>query len=95
MNDQDLDRIRGQALDRVARAERVFKRLVAAAFAVEVGFLVAYFVLMDFSDRLHWLILVAAGLVYLTVATSLLALGAYLHLAEQRLLRAIGISGAP
>jgi len=77
-------------LDRVAKAEKAFKLFIVLACFVEGGFLLTYFLLMDFSDRLHWLILVAAGLVYITLVTALGALGSYVNIAEQRILKAIG-----
>lgn len=89
MNQEDLGRVRRAVLDRIERSERKFKLAIAAACLIEGVFLLAYLHLMDFHNSLHWLILIAAGLVYCTVGAGLFALGAYINLSTQRVLRSI------
>ena len=92
MNDDDrLDKIREAALDRIDRSDRWFKGLIAAAGCCEVLGLVLLLVLMDFSNRTHVLILVAAMLVYLTIAFWTWALAAYANLNSPRILKAIDL----
>ena len=90
MNDEDsVDRIRRTALDQLDKKEKASWWLHVAAAVVEGTGLVLYLWLMDFSDRLHWLIFIAACLVYGTLALGLFALGAEVRASVQRILRAI------
>jgi len=91
MTDTQLDRIRQDALNQITRNERWFKWLVALAALVEAGGLITYLVVMDFGDRLHWLILIAAGLVYLTIAFWTWAMAAHATSRSWRLLKAIDL----
>jgi uncharacterized membrane protein YhiD involved in acid resistance len=92
MNDTDrLDHIRETTLDRIDRSDRWFKGLIVAAGCCEVLGLVLMLVLMDFGNRTHVLILVAAMLVYLTIAFWTWALAAYANLNSQRILKAIDL----
>ena len=76
MNDStDLDRIRGAALDRIDKARRWFRILIACTALVEGAFLIAFVLLADWNDRLHVLVFLAACLVYLTLGTAVITLG--------------------
>ncbi len=83
------DRARRAALDEVDRKERATWGFMIAAAIVEGLGLVLFLVLMDFSNRLHWLILIAACLVYGTVVLSMGALRADLQAGLQRIVRAV------
>jgi bacteriorhodopsin len=90
MNDStNLDRIRGAALDRVDKARRIFWILVVLTGLCEGGLLVTVVLLMDWSDPLHRLLLATAALIYLTLGTAIIALGAYVNWCTQRVLRAL------
>ncbi len=90
MSSEDrVDRIRRTALNEIDAEEKAARWLLYAAAAVEGAGLILYLVLMDFSDRLHWLIFIAAGLVYGTVLLGLFSLGAEMKASVQRILRAI------
>ena len=89
MNDIDLDRVRGRALDRIERARRRFWWLVLGAGLFEGLFLVLCFLVADLGDRLHQLILCTAFLIYGTLALCVLALGGYVALQAQRILKSI------
>ena len=88
-NEESVDRIRRSALNHIDKKERASWWLHVAAAVVEGTGLVLYLVLMDFSNRLHWLIFIAACLVYGTVMLGLFALGAEVKASVRRILRAI------
>jgi hypothetical protein len=87
----DLDRIRASALQLVESKERQYKTAFYAAVAVEGLFLALFVLLADFTDRIQLLIFLGAGLVYWTLALGLIALGAYVGLCTQRVLKAIDL----
>ena len=95
IDDGSVDRIRRTALDQIDKRDKASLRLQIAAAIVEGIGLILYLVLMDFSNRLHWLIFIAACLVYGTVMLGLFALGAEVKASVQRILRAIEEVGAP
>ena len=88
-NEDNVDRIRRKALNGIDAEDKAARRLLYAAATVESLGLIFYLVLMDFSDRLHWLIFIAACLVYGTVLLGLFSLGAEMKASVQRILRAI------
>ena len=83
------DRARLTALERIERAERKYKFGFVAVAAAEAVFLAAYLILMNFHDRLHWLILIAAVLTYGVVLVGVVNLGIYVNASTQAILRAI------
>jgi hypothetical protein len=89
MNEDNVDLIRRTTLDRIDASEKTSWWLLAAAATVEGLGLLLYLVLMDFSNRLHWLVFIAACLVYGTLALGMFALGAEMKVSVQRILRAI------
>lgn len=91
-SERDLDGVRLAALDEVDRAERAFKAVIWAAGLVEATLLGTFLLLMDFGQRLHWLILVGAGLVYITLSVGLLALGAKGRVNTLQILKAIELA---
>ncbi len=88
-SEPNLDHIRRTALNNIDTREKKATWILAAAATVEGVGLILYLVLMDFSDRLHWLILIAACLVYGTVTLALFSVGAEMKASVQRILRAI------
>ena len=86
-----MDDIRRETLSRVARSEKYYKIFVGCAALVEGGCLLGFLLLMDFDERLHWLLLVMAGLIYGTLAFGMCALGAYVRHGMLRILAAIEI----
>ncbi len=89
MTDNKVDRIRKEALDQADKRRKASTWLLAGAATVEGVGLVLYLVLMDFSNRLHWLILIAAALVYGTLALAMFSQGEEIKASFQRVLRAI------
>src|SRR5262245_17090396 len=85
----NLDRVRTAALERIEQAERKYKFGIVFVAAFEAIFGVAFLLLMDFHERLHWLILIAACLTYGIVIICVVNLGNYVNSATQSILRAI------
>jgi hypothetical protein len=85
----NLDDLRAAALRRIDAAERNFKLGVVAFAVLEALFGGAFLVLMDFHDRLHWLLLLAAVLTYSTVAAAVFTVGAYIRTSTQGIVNAI------
>jgi hypothetical protein len=84
-----LDQARAAALKRIEKAERAYKLGIVLVALFEGGFGLAFLLVMDFHDRLHWLILLAACLVYGIVLTSVINLGKYIDSATHTILSAI------
>src|SRR5262249_55581481 len=85
----NLDRVRTAALERIEQAEQKYKFGIVFVAAFECVFGVAFLLLMDFRERLHWLILIAACLTYGIVILCVVNLGTYLNSATQTILRAV------
>jgi hypothetical protein len=91
----DPDRARVAALERVKRGELYVRLAVIAAAVVEAAGLLGFLLLMDFGNRLHLLLLVMAFLIYGTLAMGIIALGAYVNLCSQRILKALLVGDEP
>lgn len=87
--DNRLDEIRQGVLARAEKREKRYRLWIVAAGVIEVACLLAFVLLADFHDRSHLLLLVAAFLVYGTLAMGMLALGAFTQSWCLRILRAI------
>ena len=85
----ELDRIRSDTLDKMHRNEFFFKILVAISGIIELSGLVALVLLMDWGNRTHIVVFVAALLVYMTLGMWTWALAARNRVGEQRILRAV------
>ena len=70
------DTARLAALDRIDRQERNFKLAFILGAAVELAFLVIFFLLADLTNRSHVLLLVSAVAIYTIIVLGLFALGA-------------------
>ncbi len=84
-----LDQARGITLDKIESSARAYKGFFVGAACCELICLIAYFWLMDFHNKEHWLLLVMAFLIYGTVGIGLLALAAWNRHWGLRLLAAI------
>jgi hypothetical protein len=89
MNPTNLDEVRRAALDRIERSERAFKMLIALGGILEGGFLLAYVLLADWTNRVHLLIGLAAIGVYTILVVGLFVLGAHVSRCSARVLQAI------
>src|SRR5262245_36281638 len=85
----NLDRVRTAALERIEKAERKYMVGIVFVAVFEAIFGVAFLLLMDFYERLHWLILIAACLTYGIVIICVVNLSNYVNSATQTILRAI------
>lgn len=84
-----LNGIRADVLARVDRAQRNYRLAFASALTVEAAFLIAFFLLADFHNRIHLLLLISTVTTYSIVVLGLFALGAYVTRAVLRVLQAI------
>jgi uncharacterized membrane protein (DUF485 family) len=84
-----LDDILGLVLDTAEKAEKRFIRAALLTALVEVSLLVTFLLVMDFDQRLHWLLLIAAVLTYGTVVAGLVMMGAFINMNTLRVLKAI------
>jgi hypothetical protein len=88
----NLDKIRGAALDKVERSEKNYKMAFFAAAMLEAMFLLGFILLMDVSNRLHLLVLIASIGIYSIIGLGLVALGAHVTRNTQMILKAITLS---
>lgn len=84
-----LDEVRAAALARIDRSQRNFKLAIVAAFLVESLFIISFFLLADFSNRMHVLLLISTVSCYSIVVIGLVALGAYMNRGVARILKAV------
>ena len=93
--DDRLNGIRRAALDQADRAKRGAVLWLVVAAVWEGACLIAFLLLLDFSDRLHQVLLVMALLIYGTLALALVALAAYGRSWMLRALKAIELLDSP
>lgn len=89
MTTPNLDRVRGETLDRIERGERNVKLAVLAAAVVEALLMAAFLLAADFSNRTHLLLLIATVGIYSILGLGLIALGAHVNRNTRILLKAI------
>ena len=85
----DLDNVRAAALERIERVEFGCKLGKLFLITFEAALLACVLITMDFRDRLHWLLLYAALLVYGIWLGGILTLGSYIKYSTQGILKAI------
>lgn len=88
-DENDLNQVRSEALNRIERGERNFKLAIYAGIVWEVLFLLTFILVADFSNRLHLLLLIATVGSYSLLVIGLVALGAHLNRGTLRVLKAI------
>jgi hypothetical protein len=86
---ENLDKIRGAALDRIERSQRNYRLAFYGAVLIETLFLGGFVMLADFNNRLHLLLLLATIAVYSILGLGLLALGSHVSRNTQIILKAI------
>ena len=84
------DEIRRSALDRIDKQERTFKLAFLGAAVIEALFFMLFFMLMDFHNRMHVLLLIATVSSYSIIVLGLVAIGAMGNRNAARVIRAIG-----
>jgi len=85
----DLDKVRAAALERMDRAERSYKIGKLFLITFEAALLACVLLTMDYRDRLHWMLLYTALLVYGIWLGGSLTLGSYIKHSTQGILKAI------
>ena len=90
----DLDAVRGAALARIDRSERNFKIAFLAAAITEGAFILSFFLLADFSNRLHVLLLISTVSCYSIIVLGLVAVGAYINRGIARVLKALELGNS-
>src|SRR5262245_51370178 len=95
MSSSNLDRVRANALERIARNERHYKAAFFCLAFVEAAFLIAFILLADLSNRLHVLLLLSAVAIYSIVITMVVALISHMSRCTERVLRAIELEHFP
>jgi len=88
-----LDGILEGVLNTSEKAWKRFNQATLFAVLVEASLLVTYLLVMDFGQRLHWLLLIAAVLTYATVGAGLVIMGAFINMNTLRVLKAIELIG--
>jgi len=81
--------VRIAALERIEQAERRYKLGILVMMAVDAVFAVAFFMLMDFHDRLHWLIMIGVCGTCGVIVVCVINLSIYVDSATQTILKAI------
>ena len=84
--------IRENTLSRIERNERFYKLAFIVAALVEAGFIAAFLVLADFSNRIHVLLMISSFAVYTIIGAGLFALGLHVSQNTLRILNAIELS---
>ena len=84
-----LDKVRAAALERMERAERSYKLGKVFLITFEAALLACVLLTMDYRDRLHWLLLYTALLIYGIWLGGILTLGSYIKYSTQGILKAI------
>jgi len=85
----NLDRVRGETLDRIERSEHKVKLAILAAALVEVVLMGGFLRIADFGNPLHVLLLIATVAIYAILGLGLIALGAHANRNTRILLKAI------
>ena len=85
----NLDRVRGETLDRIERGERNVKLALLGAAVVEALLLGSFLLAADFSNRTHLLLLISTVAIYAILGLGLIALGAHVNRNTRILLKAI------
>jgi hypothetical protein len=89
------DQIRTNTLNQIEQTEKLYKLAFVAAALVEGAFFVAFFLLADFSNRVHVLILLSVVALYSIIGAGLMALGSHMSRNTLRVVRAIEMINKP
>ena len=81
--------IRESTLSRIERSERFFKIVLTVVALLEIGFIAAFILLADFSNRTHVLLLICGITVYTILGFGMIALGLHISQNTLRVLNAV------
>ncbi len=90
----NMDSVRGAALERIEKSERNYKMAFFGAAVIETAFIAAFLLLADFSNRVHLLLLISTVAVYSILALGLFALGSHVSRSSLRVLKAVELLGS-
>ncbi len=90
---EKINEIRANTLGQIERNERNYKLAFVGAAFIELLFLIAFFLLADFSNRVHILLLLTTMTIYAILIFGLIALGLHVNRNTLRVLKAIEILG--
>ena len=93
MAENNLNRVRGAALDRIDKSARQFKWALLGAVLFECLFLVTLLLAMDRSNRTHWLLVIATVGSYTVIVLGMVVLGTYVNRCTARILKALELLG--
>lgn len=85
----NIDGIRGAALQSIEQSERLYRAAFYGAAVVEALFLAGFLLLADLSNRTHVLLLLATVATYTLLLLGLLALGAHVNRSTLRVVKAV------
>jgi Na+/proline symporter len=85
----NLDRIRGNALNRIEKSERQIKWILFGAFVFEGLFFLVFLLAMERGNRTHWLLLISTVGGYTIIVFGLVILGLFSNRNTARILKAI------
>jgi len=86
---EPLEDILGGVLDTAEKAEKYRNKLYWLSGVVEIILLIVFLIVMDFGDRLHWLLLIATWLASGTIVAVIVVLAAHINLNTVHILKAI------
>jgi lipopolysaccharide export LptBFGC system permease protein LptF len=95
VNTENIDKVRKQALNKIEKSERQYKLAFFCACVIETTFVVAFFFLADFSNRMHLLLFISVIATYTIIGMGLFALGAHINKSVGRILQAIETTELP
>jgi len=90
---EKINEIRTNTLTQIERTERNYKLAFVGAAFFELLFFVTFWLLAEFSNRLHALLLIVAIAIYTILAFGLLALGLHVNRNTLRVLNALEAIG--
>jgi hypothetical protein len=92
MSGPNLERVRGNVLNRIEQFERRSRWVVYALAVLELAFIVSILLLADFKDRLQLLLVIIAFAVYSILGLGLIVLGIHVSRCTERVLQAIDLT---
>lgn len=89
LGNKQVDDMRENLLEQIERHDRQMKNVYRGAAVIEALFWGGYLLLMDFANKTHWLILIAAFAVYTLMGIGLTGVGVHTNRSSLRILKAI------
>jgi len=93
MSSRSVDAIRENVLDTMEKQERAVRLAIAGAAVLEGALFIAAFLIMDWNDATHRLIVALSVLSYMILALGLIALGAHVSRSVSRIVAVLEANG--